>query len=87
VAGQIAIRVRQGIPAPTVERKVLDEHGEPVPWDDRTIGEVYVRGPWIATTYLDEPRSAESFIRMSRQGSANEPTPRRRRCRRTGRCT
>ena len=61
-AGQIAIRVRQGIPAPTVERKVLDEHGEPVPWDDRTIGEVYVRGPWIATTYLDEPRSAESFI-------------------------
>jgi fatty-acyl-CoA synthase len=41
---------------------VLDEHGEPVPWDDRTIGEVYVRGPWIATTYLDEPRSAESFI-------------------------
>ncbi|HCZ49081.1 MAG TPA: fatty-acid--CoA ligase, partial [Gammaproteobacteria bacterium] len=22
----------------------------------------YVRGPWIATTYLDEPRSAESFV-------------------------
>ena len=58
----IAIRVRQGIPAPAVERKVLDEDGRPVPWDDTTMGEVYVRGPWIATTYIDEPRSAESFI-------------------------
>ncbi|MGE0859224.1 MAG: long-chain fatty acid--CoA ligase [Gammaproteobacteria bacterium] len=58
----IAIRVRQGIPAPAVERKVLDEDGRPVPWDDTTMGEVYVRGPWIAITYIDEPRSAESFI-------------------------
>lgn len=61
-ADKIAIRIRQGIPAPAVERKVQDEDGRPVPWDDQTIGEVYVRGPWIATTYLDEPRSAESFI-------------------------
>lgn len=59
---KIAIRVRQGIPAPTIERKVLDEDGELIPWDDAAIGEVYVRGPWIATSYLDEPRSAESFV-------------------------
>ena len=59
---KIAIRVRQGIPAPAVERKVLDDDGNPIAWDDKAIGEVYVRGPWIATTYIDEPRSAESFI-------------------------
>lgn len=59
---KIAIRVRQGIPAPAVERKVLDDDGYPIAWDDKAIGEVYVRGPWIATTYIDEPRSAESFI-------------------------
>lgn len=59
---KIAIRVRQGIPAPTIERKVLDDSGALIPWDDEAIGEVYVRGPWIATTYLDEPRSAESFV-------------------------
>ncbi len=59
---KIAIRVRQGIPAPTIERKVLDDAGHAVPWDDTSLGEVYVRGPWIATTYLDEPRSAESFV-------------------------
>jgi len=62
VDDKIAIRVRQGIPAPAVERKVLDDDGNAVPWDDKAIGEVYVRGPWIATTYIDEPRSAESFI-------------------------
>ncbi len=59
---KIRIRTRQGIPAPAVERKVLDDSGALIPWDDESIGEVYVRGPWIATTYLDEPRSAESFI-------------------------
>ncbi|MCB1748888.1 MAG: long-chain fatty acid--CoA ligase [Gammaproteobacteria bacterium] len=59
---KIRIRTRQGIPAPCVERKVLDDAGELIPWDDEAVGEVYVRGPWIATTYLDEPRSAESFV-------------------------
>ncbi|MEQ8662019.1 MAG: long-chain fatty acid--CoA ligase [Gammaproteobacteria bacterium] len=58
---KIRIRTRQGIPAPTVERKVLDEAGEPIPWDDSAVGEVFVRGPWIATGYLDDTRSAEGF--------------------------
>ncbi len=59
---EIAIRVRQGVPVPGVELCVLDDDGTQIPWDDRAIGEVRVRGPWIATTYIDEPRSAESFI-------------------------
>lgn len=60
--GKIAIRVRQGLPVPGVEMKVLDDAGQPVPWNDQAVGEVYVRGPWIATAYLNEPRSRESFI-------------------------
>ena len=59
---KIAIRVRQGLPVPGVEMKVLDDAGHPIPWDDTAVGEVYVRGPWIATSYLNEPRSAESFV-------------------------
>lgn len=62
VDGEIAIRVRQGLPVPGVEMKVLDDDGHPIPWDDKAVGEVYVRGPWIATSYLNEPRSKESFI-------------------------
>lgn len=59
---KIAIRIRQGLPVPGVEMKVLDDDGQPIPWDDQAVGEVYVRGPWIATSYLNEPRSNESFI-------------------------
>lgn len=59
---EIAIRVRQGIPVPGVELRVLNDDGEQIPWDDRAIGEVRVRGPWIATTYINEPRSKESFV-------------------------
>ena len=59
---EIAIRVRQGIPVPGVELKVLDDDGNQVPWNDQAIGEVRVRGPWIATTYINEPRSKESFV-------------------------
>lgn len=62
VDDEIAIRVRQGLPVPGVEMKVLDDDGNPVPWDDKALGEVHVRGPWIATSYLNEPRSKESFI-------------------------
>ncbi len=59
---EIAIRVRQGVPVPGVELKVLNDDGVQIPWDDRAIGEVRVRGPWIATTYINEPRSKESFV-------------------------
>ena len=61
-AEKIAIRTRQGIPAPLVERKILDDSGAFIAWDDDAVGEVYVRGPWIATSYLDDPRSSESFV-------------------------
>ena len=59
--GKIAIRLRQGIPVPGVELKVLDENGAEVPWDDVAYGEAYVRGPWIATEYFNDNRSSEGF--------------------------
>jgi fatty-acyl-CoA synthase len=33
----------------------------PQPWDAETSGELQVRGPWIARTYYNDDRSAESF--------------------------
>lgn len=56
------IRVRQGLPVPGVEMKVLNDEARPVAWNDREAGEAYVRGPWIATEYLDDPRSGEGFV-------------------------
>jgi len=60
-ADKIAIRVRQGLPAPGIELKVLDAEGHPVPWDDNHVGEALARGPWTAVGYLDDERSAEGF--------------------------
>jgi len=59
---KIGIRVRQGMASPGVELKVLGEDGSPVPWDDRHVGEAYVRAPWGSTSYYNDPRSAEGFV-------------------------
>ena len=49
-------RSRQGIPAPWVEIRADNEEGE-VPWDDETMGELLVRGPWVAGSYYNNPES------------------------------
>ncbi len=34
---------------------------EPKPWDFESSGELQVRGPWVAATYYNDERSADSF--------------------------
>lgn len=45
------LRAKQGVPPPLVEVIVRNDAGE-VPADDRTSGELMVRGPWIAGSYM-----------------------------------
>jgi fatty-acyl-CoA synthase len=59
---QFEVRAKQGIPVPGVEIRVVDEDGNEVPWDGKSMGELQVRGPWVISAYYDDPRSAESFI-------------------------
>ena len=47
---QYAWRVTQGRPAPFVEIRARSEDGF-VPWDGTTMGELEVRGPWVASAY------------------------------------
>ena len=49
-ATRYKLRARQGRPVPFVDLRVRNEAGE-VARDDRTQGEVLVRGPWIAAAY------------------------------------
>jgi fatty-acyl-CoA synthase len=44
-------RARQGIPAPFVEIRARGDDGELIPWDDEKMGELEVRGPWVAAGY------------------------------------
>jgi acyl-CoA synthetase (AMP-forming)/AMP-acid ligase II len=56
-----AVRAKQGMPLPGVETRVVGETGAPLPWDGTSVGELEVRGPWIAAAYYDDPRSADAF--------------------------
>ncbi len=47
---QYRYRATQGRPLPLVEIRARGEQGL-VPWDGRTLGELEVRGPWVASRY------------------------------------
>lgn len=49
-----AYRAMQGLPAPLVDTRVMGPMGE-APWDGQTMGELEVRGPWIASSYYQAP--------------------------------
>jgi fatty-acyl-CoA synthase len=46
----------QGLPSPFVDTRAVSEQGE-IPWDGSSLGELQVRGPWIASGYLKIPES------------------------------
>ncbi len=49
---QYAYRATQGLPSPFVDIRAVNEQGV-VAWDGRTMGELQVRGPWIAASYYN----------------------------------
>ena len=57
---QYAYRAKQGRPVPLVEIRARNERGV-VPWDGETMGELEVRGPWIAAAYYEAPEAADRW--------------------------
>ncbi len=54
------LAVKTGVAIPAIEAQVVDTNMQPVPWDDATIGEIILRGPWVMDKYYKDPeRSAE----------------------------
>ncbi len=49
---QVCYRARQGKPLPFVEVRAVAD-GVEVPWDGQTMGELEVRGPWVARQYYN----------------------------------
>ena len=58
---QLDYRAKTGFMLPGVEFRIVDDAGGELPWDGKSFGELQVRGPWIASSYYDDPRSADSF--------------------------
>lgn len=59
---QLDYRAKTGFFIPGVEFRIADDDGKELPWDGESVGEVQVRGPWIASAYYNDPRSNASFI-------------------------
>jgi fatty-acyl-CoA synthase len=49
---QLSLRASQGYPVPFVEQRHVGENGAELPWDGKTMGELEVRGPWVAKAYV-----------------------------------
>lgn len=57
---KIDIKAKQGIPVPGLEMKIVGKDGE-VAWDGKEMGELAIRGPWIASEYYKDERTADAF--------------------------
>jgi len=51
----------QGLPLPLVELRHRDAEGNVLPWDGESMGELEIRGPWVAGAYYDTPEQADRW--------------------------
>ncbi len=49
---ELDLLASQGYPVPFVEQRHRGEDGKVLPWDGTSMGELEVRGPWVASSYL-----------------------------------
>ena len=57
---QYVQRAKQGRPSPFVEIRARNEEGL-IAWDGKTMGELEVRGPWVAAGYYQRDDCADRF--------------------------
>ena len=55
-----AYRAKQGIALPFVEVRVINDEGE-APWDGESVGELQVRGPWVAASYYNPEEKSKTW--------------------------
>lgn len=54
------VQAKAGIPVPLVDVRVVNESGE-VARDGKTMGEVQLRGPWVAASYYNLPEEKNKW--------------------------
>ncbi|WP_110113823.1 long-chain fatty acid--CoA ligase [Bacillus sp. CGMCC 1.16541] len=57
---QYDYKAKQGFLVPGVEMKVVGKDGE-IAWDGQSMGELLLRGPWIASEYYEDERTTDAF--------------------------
>ena len=51
---EMPVRQTQGFAVPFVETRHVDDAGKVLPWDAAAMGELEVRGPWVAASYFGD---------------------------------
>ena len=70
-----ALRATQGQPVCGVEMRIVDDEGQVLPNDGDAVGEVEVRGPWIAGSYYltpDDSKFDSGWLRTGDVGRLDE---------------
>jgi fatty-acyl-CoA synthase len=49
---QMKIRLKQGRAIFGVDMKIVGDDGQELPWDGKTYGDLYVKGPWVLREYF-----------------------------------
>ncbi len=57
---QLEYKAKQGYPVPFVEIRARGAEGV-IPWDGESMGELEVRGPWVASSYYEAPEGDDKF--------------------------
>ena len=57
---QYELRAKQGLPSPFTEMRASSDDGE-IPWDGKSVGELEVRGPFIAAGYFKLPEESSRW--------------------------
>ena len=55
------VKARQGYPISGVEMRIVSDEGAELPWDGESLGELQVRGPWVARAYYKLEGGGDSF--------------------------
>jgi fatty-acyl-CoA synthase len=56
-----AIEMSAGKCVPGLEIRITDDDGKELPQDGKSVGEIQIRGPWIANAYFKDGASPEKF--------------------------
>jgi len=59
---KIEYATRQGIAVPGARIKALNEKGYPISWNDKEMGELCIKAPWIITEYWRRPDATRGHI-------------------------
>ena len=69
-------RVRTGRPVAGVELRIVDDRGNPLPWDGESVGEIEARGPWVTGSYYGVDASEKFHDGWLRTGDVGFIDPR-----------